>query len=114
MITSVDIPREYTNVGIAEWLMSPECTDAVLDIAVQAQFLYAARVAHKTGNLSHSGRISIIQGGRRNDRWVAALTYNTEPGSGREYAMAHEAYVRKRSGIGDWPQVIQALKGASL
>ena len=76
----------HGNPAIAAILLSDRMRTIMSAEAGRAQDLYQGIVAHRTGRLAASARVSVFIGGKATDRWVGRLTV----GEGITYGASHE------------------------
>lgn len=76
----------YNYRGMGEWLVGPEAQQLVRSKAVEAQALYQAIVAKRTGALAASAQVTTRIGGLSGRRWIGVLTV----GEDLDYGASHE------------------------
>lgn len=77
------------NPFLKYWLMSPQCVAVMREAGTITRDLYRGIVAHRSGALAESARVSFGLGGLKNDRIIAEVTVGEGTPRGG-YGASHE------------------------
>ncbi|OIN80871.1 hypothetical protein [Mycobacterium malmoense] len=89
---------ELNNTFLGEFLLSNDCREMVGSIANNAEMLYQAQVAKRTGRTAASAHAHTEIGGVENDRWIGVMSVGEHGARGAPGDVAAHEY-----GAGDHP-----------
>ena len=102
--------------GLTDWLTGPQCRQLVLAKASQAQLVYQALVAKRTGQLARSAKVSVVRGGK-GDRWVGRVTAQAPYAASHEFGhdgareLGRDGRSVRRDGFNELRQTLNHLGG---
>lgn len=97
------------NPALTEILKSQAMRSLVQEKAEEAQAIYRAIVAKRTGNLARSARVETFLGGRHNDRWCGRLIAAAAYAASHEYGTGRTNPRRAQPPAHDLNRVLNAM-----